>query len=40
MTTTLHTLAEHGQSPWIDYLSRNFVRDGDLAGPLELIHVV
>jgi len=32
MTTTLHTLAEHGQSPWIDYLSRNFVRDGDLAG--------
>ncbi|HET9102167.1 MAG TPA: transaldolase [Solirubrobacteraceae bacterium] len=31
MTTTLHTLAEHGQSPWLDYLSRPFVRDGDLA---------
>ena len=35
MTTTLHTLAEHGQSPWIDYLSRVFVRDGDLAGLVE-----
>ncbi len=35
MTTTLHTLAEHGQSPWIDYLSRAFVRDGDLAGLVE-----
>jgi len=35
MTTTLHTLAEHGQSPWIDYLSRNFVREGDLAGLVE-----
>ena len=31
MTTTLHTLADHGQSPWLDYLSRPFVRDGDLA---------
>jgi transaldolase len=35
MTTTLHTLAEHGQSPWIDFLSRHFVRDGDLAGLVE-----
>jgi transaldolase len=30
MTTSLHHLREHGQSPWIDYLSRSFVRDGDL----------
>jgi transaldolase len=28
----LQSLAERGQSPWIDYLSRAFVRDGDLAG--------
>ena len=35
MTTTLHALAEHGQSPWIDFLSRHFVRDGDLAGLVE-----
>ena len=35
MTTTLHALAEHGQSPWIDFLSRPFVRDGDLAGLIE-----
>ncbi len=35
MTTALNTLAEHGQSPWIDYLSRHFVRDGDLAGLVE-----
>ncbi len=31
-TTPLTALAEHGQSPWIDYLSRPFVRDGDLEG--------
>jgi transaldolase len=30
MTTPLQLLAEHGQSPWIDYISREFVRDGDL----------
>src|SRR5688572_17526614 len=30
--TPLEELAEHGQSPWIDYLSRPFVQDGDLAG--------
>ena len=27
MTTPLKALAEHGQSPWIDYLSRPFVRE-------------
>ncbi len=32
MTSALKALSEHGQSPWIDYLSRSFVRDGDLAG--------
>jgi transaldolase len=32
MATPLQALLEHGQSPWIDYLSRPFVRDGDLAG--------
>jgi transaldolase len=31
-TTPLQQLAEHGQSPWIDYLSRPFVLDGDLEG--------
>ncbi len=31
MTTPLHSLADHGQSPWIDYISRPFVRDGDMA---------
>jgi transaldolase len=29
--TPLKQLAEHGQSVWIDYLSRNFIDDGDLA---------
>ncbi len=32
MATPLQLLAEQGQSPWIDFLSRPFVRDGDLAG--------
>jgi transaldolase len=31
-TTPLQQLAERGQSVWIDYLSRPFVLDGDLAG--------
>jgi transaldolase len=35
MPTPLKALAEHGQSAWIDYLSRPFVRDGDLAGLIE-----
>ena len=30
--TPLKQLAEHGQSVWIDYLSRRFVKDGDLKG--------
>lgn len=31
-TTPLQQLAEHGQSVWIDYLSRPFIHGGDLAG--------
>jgi len=33
--TPLQELADHGQSVWIDYLSRPFVQDGDLAGLVE-----
>ena len=33
--TPLQELADHGQSVWIDYLSRTFVHDGDLAGLVE-----
>jgi transaldolase len=29
-TSRLHKLAEHGQSPWIDFLSRDLVRSGGL----------
>ncbi|MEA2136007.1 MAG: hypothetical protein QOC68_3916, partial [Solirubrobacteraceae bacterium] len=29
-TTPLEQLAENGQSVWIDFLSREFVEDGDL----------
>jgi transaldolase len=29
--TPLNQLAEHGQSVWIDFLSRTFVNDGDMA---------
>src|SRR3954451_15401848 len=32
MSTPLQQLADHGQSVWIDYLSRRFVKDGDLKG--------
>src|SRR4051794_36741491 len=32
MTTPLQQLAERGQSVWIDYLSRKFVKEGDLKG--------
>ncbi len=35
MTSPLKALREHGQSPWIDYLSRPFVRDGDFAGLID-----
>jgi len=31
MTTPLQALADHGQSPWIDYISREFVRGGELS---------
>ena len=31
MTNPLQLLTEHGQSPWSDHLSRQFLRDGDLA---------
>ena len=31
MSNSLKALSEHGQSAWIDYLSRALVRDGDLA---------
>src|SRR5918997_2307372 len=31
-TTPLQQLADHGQSVWIDYLSRPFVQGGDLEG--------
>jgi transaldolase len=30
MSTTLQDLAARGQSPWVDYVSRRFVHDGDL----------
>jgi len=30
-TTPLKQLGEHGQSVWIDFLSRNFIQGGDLA---------
>src|SRR3954469_10648615 len=32
MSTPLQQLSEHGQSVWIDYLSRTFVKNGDLKG--------
>jgi transaldolase len=33
--TALQQLAEHDQSVWIDFLSRRFVKDGDLANLIE-----
>ena len=30
-STRLHQLAEHGQSVWIDFLSRDLLRSGELA---------
>src|SRR3954470_1627704 len=35
MSTPLQQLADRGQSVWIDYLSRSFVKDGDLKGLIE-----
>ena len=32
MANPLQQLAEHGQAVWIDFVSRRFVRDGDLQG--------
>src|SRR4051794_4148934 len=34
-TTPLEQLAEHGQSVWIDFLSREFVEKGDLEGLID-----
>jgi transaldolase len=31
INTRLHQLADHGQSVWIDFLSRDLLRDGELA---------
>jgi transaldolase len=35
MTTSLHKLRDNGQSPWIDYITRDFVRGGELANLIE-----
>jgi transaldolase len=35
MPTPLQALVEHGQSPWIDYLSRPFVQEGEFADLIE-----
>ncbi|MHB1572244.1 MAG: transaldolase [Solirubrobacteraceae bacterium] len=35
MATALQELADRGQSPWIDHLSRSFVRDHELAGLID-----
>ncbi|MEA2158009.1 MAG: transaldolase [Solirubrobacteraceae bacterium] len=35
MSTPLQQLTDHGQSPWIDYVSRQFIRDGELADLIE-----
>ena len=34
-TTPLEQLDEHGQSVWIDFLSRDFVEGGDLQGLID-----
>jgi transaldolase len=34
MSNPLQQLREHGQSPWIDFITRDFVRGGDLAGEI------
>ncbi|MBV9197213.1 MAG: transaldolase [Solirubrobacterales bacterium] len=35
MSTRLHELKDHGQSPWLDFIARDFVRDGELAGLID-----
>ena len=32
MTTPLQLLAQQGTSPWLDFISREFIQNGDLAG--------
>ncbi len=32
MTTPLKQLLENGQSPWLDFISRSFIEDGELKG--------
>jgi transaldolase len=32
MSTRLHELQDHGVSPWLDFIARDFVREGELAG--------
>src|SRR5688572_21020025 len=34
-TSPLHRLSDLGQSVWLDYLSRNFIRDGKLKRMME-----
>jgi transaldolase len=31
MPTQLHRLREHGQSPWLDFITRRYLEDGELA---------
>jgi transaldolase len=33
--TTLHKLADFGQSPWLDFISRSSIRGGQIAGMLD-----
>jgi transaldolase len=35
MSNPLQRLQEHGQSPWIDFITRDFVRGGELAGRID-----
>jgi transaldolase len=35
MPTQLHALRQHGQSPWIDFITRRFLQDGELASLIE-----
>ena len=35
MSNALQQLREHGQSPWIDFITRDFVRGGELAGLID-----
>ncbi len=35
MPTQLHALREHGQSPWIDFITRRFLQEGEFADLIE-----